>query len=154
MPHSAIVRRVWGPTLLTAATSTGIAIAVNFATDAKSNLWAWVAVGSFTMLAFFGSLWSYRRQQTRDERAGGTRIGRNVRIDAKDGSAAAWKMGDVSLGAKPSRARSPQPEPPQPDVEVKGNVDIDADKGSAAAWSMDNVSMNKSRSVDPRPPGD
>jgi hypothetical protein len=154
MPHSSIVRRVWGPTLLTAATSTGIAIVVNVATDAKSNLWAWVAVGSLTVLAFFGSLWSYRRQHTRDERAAETRIGRNVRIDAKDGSAAAWKMESVSLGATPPRARSPQPKPPQSDIEVKGNVDIDADKGSAAAWSMDNISINKSRSVDPRTPGD
>lgn len=153
MPPSAMVRRVWGPTLLTAATSTAIAIAVNFATDSKTNSWAWIAVAALTVLAFIGSLWLHRRQQIGQEPAKGTRIGGDVRIDAKHGSASAWKMRNVSFEANPPRARGSHSEPPQPDVEVKGNVDIEADQGSAAAWSMDNVSMDRSRSADPRPPG-
>ena len=52
MSRRVVVRRIWLPTLLTAATSTAIAIVVIFATEWKTNPWAWIAVGVLTVLAF------------------------------------------------------------------------------------------------------
>ena len=152
MSRRVVVRRIWLPTLLTAATSTAIAIVVIFATEWKTNPWAWIAVGVLTVLAFLGSLWLYKREQIDKEPTKGIDVGKDVRIAAKHGSAAAWRIGDVSFGANPPPAGDSQLEPFQQDVDVKGNVGIEADQGSAAAWSIDSVSMDRPPS-DPRPPG-
>ena len=153
MSRRSMVRRVWLPTLLTAATSTVIAIVVILATTWKTNPWAWIAVGVLTVLAFLGSLWLQQREQIDAEPAKGIKVGKDVRIDAKHGSAAAWRMGDVSFGANPSPSTRSQLEPLQSDVEVEGYVGIYADQGSAAAWSIDSVSMGRPPNVDPREPG-
>lgn len=152
MSGDSAVRRVGVPTLLTAITSTGIAIVVIYATDWKTNPWAWIAVAALTVLSFCGSLWLYRRQLSA-EPVKGTRIGKGVRISAKNQSRSAWIMRNVSVGTGQSKSQGPQSAPIEPNVEIKGKVNIKADRGSASAWSMDNVTMDTPAHADPPPPG-
>ncbi|MEV0360258.1 hypothetical protein AB0H71_29805 [Nocardia sp. NPDC050697] len=50
------VRKVAVPTAATAVVSSGLAVAVNVATDGGA-VWAWVAVAMLTVAAFATSLW-------------------------------------------------------------------------------------------------
>ncbi|MGV9336957.1 hypothetical protein [Nocardia sp. NPDC003726] len=51
------VRRVAVPTGVTAVVTTGLAVAVNYATGGDHAAWAWVAVAVLTVAAFGTSLW-------------------------------------------------------------------------------------------------
>ncbi|MGV9540167.1 hypothetical protein [Nocardia beijingensis] len=51
------VRRVAVPTAVTAVFSTGLAVAVNYATGGDHSVWMWAAVAVLTVAAFVGSLW-------------------------------------------------------------------------------------------------
>lgn len=57
------VVRVALPTLAIAATTSGIALVINYATAWRNNLWAWVAVGVLTLLSGGLSVWVYVQQQ-------------------------------------------------------------------------------------------
>ncbi|MFF5034493.1 hypothetical protein [Nocardia salmonicida] len=52
-----VVRRVAVPTGVTAVVTTGLAVAVNYATGGDHSMWAWVAVAVLTVAAFGTSLW-------------------------------------------------------------------------------------------------
>jgi hypothetical protein len=56
-------RRAAVPTACAAAVSAGGAVAINLATEWKSNVWAWVAVTALTAVAAVLSLWIVRRSQ-------------------------------------------------------------------------------------------
>ena len=57
-----IARRVLAPTLATAVAGSGVAVAVNLATEWKTNAWAWLAVVVATVLVAAAALWLDRRQ--------------------------------------------------------------------------------------------
>jgi hypothetical protein len=57
-----IVSRIVTPTAATAVTTSAIAVVINLATEWKTNLLAWLAVGVLTILSSLISLWFYRRQ--------------------------------------------------------------------------------------------
>ncbi|MEU1548966.1 hypothetical protein [Nocardia sp. NPDC005745] len=56
--------RVALPTAATAATSTALAAAVNYATGSDHSAWTWVAVVVLTVGVFAASLWVQRGQST------------------------------------------------------------------------------------------
>ena len=49
MPRRSPASRVVAPILVTAITSSMIAVALNLATEWKSDFWAWLAVGVLTL---------------------------------------------------------------------------------------------------------
>jgi membrane protein implicated in regulation of membrane protease activity len=63
MDTPSAVPRVWIPTLAVAVSSTAAAVAVNVATEWKTNSWAWVAVMLITAVSAAVSVWLYRRTQ-------------------------------------------------------------------------------------------
>ncbi|MBF6297765.1 hypothetical protein IU459_09430 [Nocardia amamiensis] len=52
------------PTAATAAMTTGLAVAVNYATGGDHSAWTWVAVAVLTVGVFAASLWVQRGQST------------------------------------------------------------------------------------------
>ncbi|WP_431957989.1 hypothetical protein [Nocardia lijiangensis] len=56
--------RVVLPTAVTAVLTTGLAVAVNYATGGDHSVWAWVAVVVLTVGVFAASLWVQRGQST------------------------------------------------------------------------------------------
>lgn len=84
------VSRVVVPTAVTAVMSTGLAVAVNYATGGDHSAWMWAAVSALTVGCFGASLWLAVRQTSpvapeptsgvdlSDVKAGGLRI-RGVR---------------------------------------------------------------------------
>lgn len=67
------VRRVVAPTLVWAMLTSVVAVAVNLATDWKSNPWAWLAVVVTTVLVAIAALWLEHRRG--DPRAESDRLG-------------------------------------------------------------------------------
>jgi cytochrome bd-type quinol oxidase subunit 2 len=55
------VRRVVAPTLVWAVLTSAVAVAVNLATEWKSNPWAWLAVVVTTVLVAVAALWVEHR---------------------------------------------------------------------------------------------
>ena len=62
MPRRSPASRVVAPILVTAITSSMIAVALNLATEWKSDFWAWLAVGVLTLTSGGVSVWLNRRQ--------------------------------------------------------------------------------------------
>ncbi|MFR9773176.1 hypothetical protein [Nocardia sp. SC052] len=60
------VSRVVAPTALTALLSTGLAVAVNYATGGGHSVWVWVAVAVLTAGVFAASLWMQLAQSSAD----------------------------------------------------------------------------------------
>ncbi len=58
------VSRVIAPTAVTAVLSTGLAIAVNYATGGDHSVWMWVAVAVLTVGVFAASLWMQLAQSS------------------------------------------------------------------------------------------
>ncbi|MGY2112997.1 hypothetical protein ACW9HR_03665 [Nocardia gipuzkoensis] len=56
------VWRVVAPTAVTAGVSTGLAVAVNYATGGDRSAWMWVAVAVLTVGVFAASLWAQRTE--------------------------------------------------------------------------------------------
>ncbi|MBO0805647.1 MAG: hypothetical protein J2P25_21545 [Nocardiopsaceae bacterium] len=54
------------PTFVTAAITSGIAIAITYATARRNDIWAWVAVGVLTLASAVASVWLYLQQQGPD----------------------------------------------------------------------------------------
>jgi hypothetical protein len=106
--------RVVAPTVVTALVGSAVAVVVNLATEWKTNWWAWLAVGALTVVSGGVSLWLHRRQADTDSSpgAGGLSVSGKIDIHAEQGSAAAWRMRDISLGGPPL---NPHPlDPPSP----------------------------------------
>lgn len=59
-----VLRRVVAPTVATAMVSSAVAISVNFATEWKHNLWAWLAVLVLTAIGGGVALWLEHRQSS------------------------------------------------------------------------------------------
>jgi hypothetical protein len=57
-----VIPRIVAPTLATAVVTSGLAVAVNLATEWKTEVWAWLVVAGLTVLSFVATLWLYRRQ--------------------------------------------------------------------------------------------
>lgn len=79
-----VTTRVVAPTMAAAATTSAIAVVVNLATEWKTNPWAWIAVGAFTLISAAVSLWLYHRSggqpSTGDQLgAGAVKAGRDIR---------------------------------------------------------------------------
>lgn len=56
--------RVVAPTAVTAVMTTGLAVAVNYATGGDHSMWTWTAVGVLTVGAFAASMWLQHVQAT------------------------------------------------------------------------------------------
>lgn len=63
------VRRVVAPTVATAVVTSGAAVAINLATEWKTNPWAWVAVVVATALVAVAAMWLGRRHTAAAESA-------------------------------------------------------------------------------------
>jgi hypothetical protein len=61
-----LVWRVGLPTFVTAVTTSGIAVAITYATAWRNNLWAWVAVGVLTLVSAGVAVWLYHQQEDPD----------------------------------------------------------------------------------------
>lgn len=57
-----VSKRVVAPTALTAATSSGLAVSINYATDRDCYPWIWGVVAALTLVGFVASLWLHCRQ--------------------------------------------------------------------------------------------
>jgi hypothetical protein len=70
MPHKACGGLAI-PTIVSAVATSGLGVLVNFATDWKTDVWAWVGVALITMLIAGVTLWLARRQTQRDDGVSG-----------------------------------------------------------------------------------
>jgi predicted secreted protein len=66
MVAKGLMRRVALPTFATAVTTSGIAVAITYATAWRNNVWGWVAVGVLTLVSAGVSVWLYFQQQGQD----------------------------------------------------------------------------------------
>ncbi len=79
--------RIVLPTAATAVMTTGLAVAVNYATGGDHSVWMWVAVGVLTVGVFAASLWVQRGQSapSREPAAGvdlrNVKAGRALRVN-------------------------------------------------------------------------
>lgn len=98
--------RVVAPTAVTAVLSTGLAVAINYATGGDHSGWMWVAVGALTVGVFAAALWVQHAQSTAGEqpRAGvdlrNVRAGRALRVKQVRGGVRARGVrsgGDMSF---------------------------------------------------------
>jgi hypothetical protein len=55
--------RVGLPTFAAAVVTSGIAVAINYATSDQNNVWAWAIVGALTLASAGASVWLYRQQE-------------------------------------------------------------------------------------------
>ncbi|WP_327113960.1 hypothetical protein OHB12_33025 [Nocardia sp. NBC_01730] len=62
MTSGRVLARVAVPTAVTAVMSTGLAVAVNYATGGDHSLWMWIAVAVLTVGVFAASLWTQSAQ--------------------------------------------------------------------------------------------
>jgi hypothetical protein len=69
MAGDSIVRRVVLPTLAAAVTTSLIAVLVNFATEWKQSVLAWLGVAALTLLSAGVSVWLFTRQSDVDEQS-------------------------------------------------------------------------------------
>jgi hypothetical protein len=61
-----LVWRVGLPTVATAVTTSGIAVAITYATAWRNNVWAWGAVGALTLISAGVAVWLNRQQEDPD----------------------------------------------------------------------------------------
>jgi hypothetical protein len=66
MVSKGLMWRVALPTFGTAAMTSGVAVAITYATTWRDNAWAWVIVGVLTLLGAGVSVWLYFQQQGPD----------------------------------------------------------------------------------------
>lgn len=114
------VGRLWLPATVSALSTIGGGIASIYATADHAKWWWWLVVAACVLGLVGGLLWTYvaekrhrdRPRSTTAMQQGGAEVqqaaaddGTNVSIKADDGSAAAWTMGDVTLG-QPQKKKS------------------------------------------------
>lgn len=58
-----IMSRIALPTFVTAVITSGIAVAITYATAWRDNVWAWLAVALLTVISAAISVWLYAQQQ-------------------------------------------------------------------------------------------
>ncbi|WP_441952782.1 hypothetical protein [Nocardia sp. 2TAF39] len=98
------------PTLGFGVAGTALAIAINFATDGRYGVWAWVAVGALTLVVFGMSLWLNSRQGAPTAPAARSfQVAGNATVTAVHNSVAALAIDTVNMGSGPSTGSSPQP---------------------------------------------
>jgi hypothetical protein len=84
--------RVGLPTFAAAVVTSGIAIAINYATSGQNNVWAWAIVGALTLISAGVSVWLYRQADSPDTASVGGNA--NVNIGRKN------RMGKVRADAR------------------------------------------------------
>lgn len=85
----------------TAVTASGIAVAITYATAWRNNVWAWVAVGTLTLVSAGVSLWLYRQQGSDTAGGSGTNevtLGRKSTIGTL--RAYASRRNEIALGTR------------------------------------------------------
>ncbi len=86
MPQRSAAGRVVAPIIVTAITTSGVAIALNLATEWKTNFWAWLAVGVLTVTSGVVAVWLYRRQtSTAAESSHRVGVGNEAEIGRRSG---------------------------------------------------------------------
>jgi hypothetical protein len=80
-----IMSRIALPTFVTAVITSGIAVAITYATAWRDNIWAWLAVALLTVISAAISVWLYTQQQGSgtDELSGNSHIRLGRRTDAR-----------------------------------------------------------------------
>jgi hypothetical protein len=86
-----IMSRIALPTFVTAVITSGIAVAITYATAWRDNVWAWLAVALLTVISAAISVWLYAQQQ---------RPGTDESSATRDINTALSGTSDISIGRK------------------------------------------------------
>lgn len=111
MAAGSLNSRVVVPTAIAAIVGTGINVAVNVATNWKTNPWAWLAVAALTVISWAVSLWLYRNRQATDSPSASVQEVRRSTVDG-DVTQVSGVNGSVRIG--PGSAALPGPNFPTP----------------------------------------
>jgi hypothetical protein len=117
MSARSTLARVWAPATLTVVSTVAVGFAINFLTSGTANWWWWLILGVGAVAGIVGAVWTFLVQR---EHSGGAApsvqgggvgqqtasgSGTNISINADNGSAAAWQMGEVNIGRPRRRGK-------------------------------------------------
>jgi hypothetical protein len=118
MAAKSVLARVWAPATLTVVSTVAAGFAINFLTSGTADWWWWIVLGVGTIAGILGlvltTLWATRERSSRAAPTGqgggvgqqtASGSGTNISINADNGSAAAYQMGEVNIGRPRRRGR-------------------------------------------------
>jgi Na+/melibiose symporter-like transporter len=111
--------RVWALATLTTVSAVAVAYSINKLTADPHEWWWWLVVGAASLVGVIAGVWTTlgamrggrdtaveaRAQSDRLGSAATPATGATISITADNSSAAAWQMGDVTIGQPPKRGK-------------------------------------------------
>jgi hypothetical protein len=118
MSAKSVLARVWAPATLTVVSSLAVGFAINFLTSGTADWWWWIALGVGAVAGIVGivltTVWAQKARSSPAAPTGQGGVvgqqtasgsGTNISINADNGSAAAYQMGEVNIGRPRRRGK-------------------------------------------------